>query len=177
MNKCYEVADRSPDQSTHSGCYIVDTDNVPLSFGYNGFPRGIEDIPERQERPLKYQYFEHAERNAIYNAGRKGISCLGAKLYVNWLPCSDCARGIIQVGISEVIVHREGQRAFKMSRDESAWDADHGIVPSMFREAGVAFRWWGGSIRRGHFGMWSGKHYDMSRHIPIEVTESEMQNM
>lgn len=171
MNMCYEVADRSPDESTHSGCYIVDQDNTPISFGYNGFPRDIENTPERQQRPLKYQYFEHAERNAIYNAGRKGTSCLGAKLYVNWLPCADCARGIIQVGITDVIVHLHGQKAFKMSRNDDVWGDDHNIIIDMFEEAGVNFRWFTSGIRKGHFGMWSGKYYDMSRGEPVEVGE------
>jgi len=170
MNMCYEVADRSPDESTHSGCYIADQDNTPISFGYNGYPRGIEDTLERQQRPLKYQYFEHAERNAIYNAGRKGTSCLGAKLYINWLPCTPCARGVIQSGISEIIVHAEGQMAFKMSRnDDAVWDADHDEVLGIFEEAGVKFRWWKGRIRKGQFGFWSGKYYDLSQGLPVEV--------
>ena len=169
LNKCYEVADRSPDESTHSGCYIVAQDNTPISFGYNGFPRKIENTPERQERPLKYQYFEHAERNAIYNAGREGKSCLGAKLYVNWLPCADCARGIIQVGITDVIVHREGQKAFAMSRDDEVWGGDHSVATDMFKEAGVNFHWFTGFIRRGHFGMWSGKYYSFNTGEPVRV--------
>ncbi len=171
MNMCYEVASRSPDESTHSGCYIATQDNTPVSFGYNGFPRGIKNTPERQQRPLKYQYFEHCERNAFYNAGREGKSCLGAKIYVNWLPCADCARAIIQEGISEVIVHKQGQLAFKMSRDEAVWDADHDIVLGMFEESGVKFRWYTGSIRIGLMGMWSGKYYDLRNDLPVELEE------
>lgn len=160
MNMCYEVALRSPDESTKSGCYIASMDNTPISFGYNGFPRGIEDTPERQQRPLKYQYFEHAERNAFYNATREGKSCVGAKLYVNWMPCADCARGIIQNGIAELIVHKQGQKAFKMSRnDDNFWDDDHQMVHGMFDEAGVKFRWYDGFIRAGLWGVWSGKRY------------------
>lgn len=169
MDKCYKAAERSPDESTHSGCYIVARDNTPISFGYNGFPRGLANTPERQERPLKYQYFEHAERNAIYNAGRKGTSCLDAKLYVNWLPCSDCARGIIQSGISEVIAHKQGQMAFTMSRNDTVWGADHHEVLGMFEEAGVAFRWYTGPIQMGLTGMWSGRRYDLSTEAPYEV--------
>ena len=169
MNMCYEVADRSEDESTHSGCYIVAQDNTPISFGYNGFPRKIENTSERQARPLKYQYFEHAERNAIYNAGREGKSCLGAKLYVNWLPCADCARGIIQVGITDVIVHRLGQRAFEISRDDAVWGSDHSVATDMFMEAGVNFRWFNGILRRGHTGMWSGKYYSFNTGEPVEV--------
>jgi len=123
---------------------------------------------------LKYQYIEHCERNAFYNAGREGKSCIGAKIYVNWLPCADCARAIIQEGISEVIVHKQGQLAFKMSRnDDAVWDADHDIVLGMFMEAGVKFRWYTGSIRMGLFGFWSGKRYVfINSDRPTELAEN-----
>ncbi|RLJ04713.1 MAG: CMP deaminase [Candidatus Aenigmatarchaeota archaeon] len=105
MELCHVIAKRSKDQSTQLGAVIVDEDNTILSMGYNCFPRGInDDVPERQERPIKYKYFEHAERNAIYNASRSGVSLLGSTIYVPMLPCSDCARGIIQSGIRYVVV-------------------------------------------------------------------------
>lgn len=61
--------------------------------------------PERWERPLKYDYVEHAERNAVYNAARIGTALKGCKAYLNWepYPCKDCAKGFIQSGIVEVI--------------------------------------------------------------------------
>lgn len=173
MNMCYEVASRSPDESTHSGAYISKQDNTPVSFGYNGMPRDIECTPERQERPKKYLYFEHAERNAIYNAGRTGVPLVDCRLYVNWLPCADCARGIIQAGISEVVVHRQGMNAFLMSRDDTKWTDHHDIVLDMFTESGVQFRWFSGNVRMGVTGMWSGKEYaflgkDIQK--PVELT-------
>ncbi len=171
MNMCYEVASRSPDESTHSGCYIATMDNTPVSFGYNGFPRGIANTPERQQRPLKYQYFEHCERNAFYNAGREGKSVLKCKLYVNWLPCADCARGIIQEGISEVIIHKQGQEAFLMSREDTVWSADHDLVLGMLEEAGVSWRWYTGEIRMGLEGMWSGKRYAFLGGSAVELSD------
>lgn len=159
MSMCYLVASRSRDKSSHSGCVIVAPDCTVRSVGYNGFPRGIEETPERQERPLKYQYFEHAERNAIYNAGRNGVPVLGCKLYINWLPCSDCMRAVIQSGISELIVHKQGQDAFLMSRNDTVWSADHDICIGMAEEAGVSVRWYDGPVQQGSTGMWSGKVY------------------
>jgi len=47
---------------------------------------------------------EHAERNAIYNAARHGTQMEGCTLYVELLPCMDCARAIVQAGIREVVV-------------------------------------------------------------------------
>lgn len=62
--------------------------------------------PERwHKRPEKYQWVEHAERNAVYNAARKGIRLEGSVAYLNWepTPCSDCTRALIQAGIVEIV--------------------------------------------------------------------------
>lgn len=172
MNMCYEVASRSPDNSTHSGAYIAKKDYTPVSFGYNGMPRNILMTPERQERPQKYLFFEHSERNAIYNAGRNGVPLIDCQLYVNWLPCSDCARGIIQSGISKVIVHKQGMDAFLMSRNDTKWTPQHDIVFELFDETGVEFVWYTGPIRTGLTGMWSGKRYTFlgEFHEPYELS-------
>jgi dCMP deaminase len=101
------IAQKSKDPSTKVGCVIVGDDNAVLSMGFNGFPRGInENNKNRWKRPEKYQWVEHAERNAIYNAARNGINLKGSRLYLNWEPrgiCSDCARALIQVGVKEII--------------------------------------------------------------------------
>jgi dCMP deaminase len=43
----------------------------------------------------------HAELNAILNAGGKSLQ--GARIYVALFRCNECAKSIIQAGISEVI--------------------------------------------------------------------------
>lgn len=98
------IATWSKDRSRGVAAIIVDNQNRILSIGYNGFPAGLNDnIDSRHERPIKYMYTEHAERNSIYNAAKNGISIDGAKIYVKWFPCADCARAIIQSGISTLI--------------------------------------------------------------------------
>lgn len=103
------VATKSKDPSTQVGCVIVGQDNQVLSIGYNGFPRAVtgDDHPDspRWERPIKYEFVEHAERNAVFNAARSGICIKGARAYLNWepTPCSDCTRALIQSGICEII--------------------------------------------------------------------------
>jgi dCMP deaminase len=97
---------KSKDRSTQVGAVIVSKDNAILSIGYNGFPRGVnDDIEERHERPLKYQVTEHAERNSIYSAARNGVCLKDATIYITGggFACADCARGIIQAGISMAI--------------------------------------------------------------------------
>lgn len=103
------MATKSKDPSTKVGCVLVGSDNQVLSVGYNGFPRFVlgDDDPqgERWERPTKYEYVEHAERNAIYNAARSGIATDQAIAYMNWepTPCAECTRALIQAGIIEII--------------------------------------------------------------------------
>lgn len=97
------IAEWSSDPSTKVGAVIVGPENDVRALGYNGLPRNIEDTGAYYDRPLKYVWIEHAERNAIYAAARAGTSLSGARMYVSWFPCADCARAIVQVGLKEVI--------------------------------------------------------------------------
>lgn len=138
----YLVAMKSKDEKTQNGAVIVGPDNEIRSTGYNSFPRGInDDVPERQERPEKYHWFEHGERNAIYNAARIGVSTKDCKLYVSGVPCTDCARGIIQAGISEVIVDT---RLSDLENDLWKEHAKRSLV--MFEEAGIKVRYYNGKM-------------------------------
>lgn len=106
INMAEFISQKSKDRSTKVGCVIVGPDNEVRSTGYNGFPRGVDDSKdERHDRPVKYDYTEHAERNAIYNAARVGIPLKGCTLYLNWepCPCTDCTRAVIQSGIVRII--------------------------------------------------------------------------
>lgn len=105
-----EVASWSKDPSTKVGAVAVGPKRNVLAQGYNGFPRGIFDYAERyNDKPTKYMYVVHAEMNVIYNATYNGVSLDGASLYVYGLPpCSECAKGIIQVGIKEIITETQG---------------------------------------------------------------------
>jgi dCMP deaminase len=95
----------SKDDSTKVGCLFITPGTYEiLTLGYNGMPRGVDETKEhRWIRPEKYDYFEHAERNAIFNAARTGTSLLGSICIVTLFPCCDCARGIIQSGAKMVV--------------------------------------------------------------------------
>lgn len=98
------AAKRSKDPSTQVGACIVSRENIILSTGYNGFPKGCSDdeFPwEREGDNTKYPFVVHAELNAILNSNGKSLH--GAKLYVALFPCNECAKAIIQAGIGEVI--------------------------------------------------------------------------
>jgi dCMP deaminase len=126
-----EVASWSKDPSTQVGAVTVGNKKEVLSQGFNGFPRGIVDSEDRYNiRETKYKYVVHAEMNAIYNATYSGVSLDGAVLYVYGLPiCSECAKGIIQVGIKKVIIEK--------SKELDNWNESVALSQKMFDEAGV----------------------------------------
>jgi dCMP deaminase len=92
-------------------------------------------VEERHNRPEKYLWTEHAERNAIYNAVRRGVPLLGSTIYTTLFPCCECARAIVQSGIAYVVSvepdwtddHRKATTRFDVSRQ-------------IFEEAGVDVR-------------------------------------
>ena len=132
-NLTHQVKLKSKDKNTQIGAVIVGKDKEIVSTGYNSFPRGIDDGDfERQERPEKYYWFEHAERNAIYNAARIGVSTKGCTMYLSCgIPCADCARGIINAGITRIFVERID------STKGPQWQESQERSWRMFEEAGV----------------------------------------
>lgn len=134
MTMARVAATRSKDRSTQIGCIIVGPDHYPRATGYNNFPAGIDDnVPARHERPEKYFWTEHAERNAIYFAAKHGVALEGCTLYCTWVPCMDCGRAIVQTGIRAVF-------GYAMRLNDPKWKADFERVTKLFEEAGVTFR-------------------------------------
>ena len=137
LDICKAVAARSKDPNTQLGCVIVGPAHEIRSTGYNSFPRGIrDDVPERLQRPTKYLWIEHAERNAICNAARAGTSTAGCTLYVELMPCMDCARAIVQAGITEVAISAERMQQYS----STYYDEQFAIVEVLFQEARVTIR-------------------------------------
>ena len=99
------ISQWSKDPSTQVGAVAV-RDRRILATGYNGFPRGVADLPGRLEnRSEKYLRTVHAEANAIAQAARNPICLNGADIYVwPFVPCSSCCTLLIQAGFSRVVV-------------------------------------------------------------------------
>lgn len=130
------IAQRSKDPNTKVGCVIVGPDNAIRSTGYNSFPRGINDnVPERKERPEKYYWIEHADRNAIFAAAKIGTPLDGCTMYLTGLPCMDCARAIIQVGICKVKYDAANQE--KWAKTTPKYVPDFERVETLLNEASV----------------------------------------
>jgi dCMP deaminase len=128
MGFAFWAAQKSKD-STKVGAILVGPDGEVRLTAYNGPPRGVEDRPERRERPSKYLYASHAEANLVAFAAREGIRTAGCTVYVTHQPCSACARTLIQAGVKAV---RFGNGTTSMPSEEF-WAAE-----VMFHEAGVA---------------------------------------
>lgn len=97
------VATWSKDPSTQVGCVLVDEQRRVVGMGYNGFPRGVGDGPERyDDRPTKYAMVVHAEANAILNAVGETRGCVA---YVTHHPCATCSGLLIQAGVRAIITH------------------------------------------------------------------------
>jgi len=143
MSMVYLVASKSKDKKTRIGAIVVGNDKEIKSTGYNGFVRGLNDnVHEKQEEPEKYYWFEHAERNAIYNATLIGTSLKGCRMYTNGIPCMDCARGVVQSGILEVIVDKRWNDA----NSSGKWEEHAKRSLDMFEEVRVKVRYWEGNI-------------------------------
>lgn len=128
MEMAQLVATKSKDPNTKVGCIVVSEDKVVVATGYNGLPRGVEDRPERMERPAKYLWTSHAEENAVAQAARVGMKLKGGTAFVTHMPCSRCARTLIQAGIEYVVVDRG-----TTSMPQEEFD----VAMQMFKEAGV----------------------------------------
>lgn len=130
-----QVAMWSKDPNTQVGAVAVSDARAVLETGYNGFPRGVRDLPERMERPQKYLYTAHAEENLVAHAARKVLE--GSTVHVTHVCCNVCARLLINAGVKRVVL------------GDGAWSAPKEQVEAaelMLAEAGV-------QITRYHGGM------------------------
>lgn len=93
---------RSKDPSTQVGACIINQDKKIVGTGYNGMPKGLDDkFPWTKEGTFtKYKFVVHAELNAILNSTR---DLKGCTIYTTLFPCSECAKAIVQSGITEVV--------------------------------------------------------------------------
>jgi dCMP deaminase len=146
----YHKATESPDPSTQNGAVIPYKLGPPMKIqkasgdvmdifdeeftleACNTFPKGVLSKPERHERPLKYNYIEHAERGAVYEAARWGVKLTGLTMYVPWAACSDCARSIICSGIRRLVMHKD-----MMDRTPEHWKESIRHAFDMFNESGI----------------------------------------
>lgn len=127
------VSSWSKDPSTKVGAVIVDDQNIIVSVGFNGFPKGIQDDDRLNHRDSKYQIIVHAENNALMFAKRPLDGCT---IYTYpFMPCPRCAGMIIQSGIKRIVTYEN-----TISRHR--WDIDFVISRELFHEAKIILEEW-----------------------------------
>ncbi|VDD75782.1 unnamed protein product [Mesocestoides corti] len=134
MSLAFLSAMRSKDPVTQVGVCIINSERKIVSVGYNGMPIGLSDdeMPwtKNIEDPLqnKSLYVCHAELNAVLNKNSANVK--DCTLYATLFPCNECAKVIIQSGISEV-VYFDDKKVNTVSND---------AAKIMFLKAGVKMK-------------------------------------
>jgi len=115
------------------GCVAIGDFGQVISTGFNGYPRGVqEEVTRRAEGLLPFTI--HAEVNVIYNCSLTGQSLRGSTIYISGLfPCLECAKALVQVGVSEVVYYRSAM----MRPDADAWKDSWDFANLLFDEANV----------------------------------------
>ena len=130
------ISRKSKDPRTKVGAVIVDQEYGLISTGFNGFPKGVKDLPERyNDRPTKYKFIAHADTNAIDIAAKQGKATNHGIMYLPWYPCSNCTKSIINCGIKKVVI--DGREYEEKEKHWTAWKEDIDISKIMMSEAGV----------------------------------------
>jgi dCMP deaminase len=126
------IATWSKDPSRGVGAIVVTNDRRICATGYNGLPSGVEDRPDRLERPAKYELMCHAEINAIVQCARNGVSSVGTTIYTSFFPCNTCTLAVIQAGIRRVV-------SWKPGAGDEHWQASIETSRTLLTEAGVSW--------------------------------------
>ena len=134
MRHVYLAASKSKDPKTKIGAVLIREKNI-IATGYNGFPVGVSDLPERYgDRETKYKFVCHAEANAVLASAKFGISTQSSTLYSQGVPCHECAKTLIQAGISSIFIHKQWPNLIHVD----AWVKSIELSYVMFSEAGIS---------------------------------------
>ena len=137
MELAKAVSTWSKDPSKKIGAIAIGSKGQVLAQGFNGFPRGIDDSDDRlNDREIKYKYVVHAEMNLIYNATFNGISLDGSTVYIYGLPlCSECAKGLIQVGVKRIVMSKDS-----LESADDKWLESFELTMQLLNESGIHWK-------------------------------------
>ncbi|WP_407333777.1 dCMP deaminase family protein [Enterovibrio sp. 27052020O] len=125
------VGSWSKDPSTQVGAVITKGNRI-VSVGFNGYPHGISDSADTDDREMKLLKTLHAEENAILFAKRDLFEC---EIWVTHFPCPNCAAKIIQTGMTKVFCPEQSEDFL------SRWGEKIKVSAEMFEQAGVEVNW------------------------------------
>jgi dCMP deaminase len=124
------AAARSPNRVRQVGAIILTCDDGEPIAACNTFPDGVADLDWRHEGDGRFVWMEHAERNAIFAAARQGRPLQGATIASTFFPCIDCARAIVQTGITRLV-------SPEPALDDAVWGASFLRSRIILEEGGV----------------------------------------
>lgn len=131
LDLCDVIASWSKDKRKKVGAIIVSKDKRILSTGYNGLAQGLNDDDESRDiKPKKNSFFVHAEANAVFSCARYGISTKDCVMYLTWYPCCDCAKSIIQSGITKIV-------CYEPDWNDESWGQSFSYTKEMLTEASI----------------------------------------
>lgn len=138
MNMAVELSKLSYAKRKKVGCLIV-KDTQIISEGYNGTPKGFSNECEYYDHLDQYKTREqvlHAESNAIAKLARSTNNSDGSTMYVTMAPCLECAKLIIQAGITRV-VYKEAYYPSRLSFLNLAGVEVSKLIPDRPRRGGI----------------------------------------
>ena len=174
LNYAHEVAAlNSDDPNTNVGAILVRPntdkfgyDNI-ISTGYNGFPVGIKYLTDRTQKEVKGEWFSHAERMCIEYAARRGKETKDSIMFCPYFCCTECAKSIINAGISHVV----GDRLLHTLTPER-WKKSIAFAHSLLTEAGVTYEFLKSPDIQRHKSRFDGKVLTDGIGQQIEVSHS-----
>ncbi len=123
LSLAFVASQRSHDKQTQHGCVITDPDHRVLGIGYNGLPRGFDDVRMSKEgytdRPAKYPFMNHSERNAIANCTHRPENGIA---YITGQCCNQCAQELWQNGVKNFVMALRAGSADMNAMDKTVWD-------------------------------------------------------
>jgi dCMP deaminase len=126
------AASLSPNRVRKVGAVLVAGDGTEIA-ACNTFPAGVRDLEDRHAGDGRFVWMEHAERRAIFEAARRGVSTAGAHLTTTFFPCIDCARAIVDAGLACLDTPAP-------DFDDLVWGASFERSQVILREGGVEIR-------------------------------------
>lgn len=131
LKDCYTHAKKSHHPTTHNAALLIKSNKIMLR-GLNILPPGVKYRKERFEGENRHFYLNHAERDVVYKAARKGLITDGLTMVMPWLPCIPCANAIITSGVKTLIIHKQ-----MIERTRKKWQQELRNAVQMLKEAKV----------------------------------------
>lgn len=99
------ASERATCPRMHCGCVLVRNKHV-IATGYNGSIPGDDHCEDVGCMIVDNHCIRtvHAEMNALMQAARRGHAVDGATSYVTNMPCTTCAKALVNAGVKRVVI-------------------------------------------------------------------------